>query len=60
MHEQWYKNEITTAYAVKRLGVSRNTFYRRMWDLRGFRRDSETALREEGERAMKKEQCEAR
>ena len=32
VHEQWYKNEITTAYAVKRLGVSRNTFYRRMWD----------------------------
>lgn len=32
VHEQWYNNEITTAYAVKRLGVSRNTFYRRMWD----------------------------
>lgn len=32
VHEKWYNNEITTAYAVKWLGVSRNTFYRRMWD----------------------------
>jgi DNA invertase Pin-like site-specific DNA recombinase len=32
VHTQWYKNEITTAHAIKRLGVSRNTFYRRMWD----------------------------
>ena len=32
VHEQWYKNEITTSYAIKQLGVSRNTFYRRMWD----------------------------
>ena len=32
VHGQWYKNEITTAHAIKRLGVSRNTFYRRMWE----------------------------
>ena len=32
VHTQWYKNEITTAHAIKRLGVSRNTFYRRMWE----------------------------
>ena len=32
VQEQWYKNEITTSYAIKQLGVSRNTFYRRMWD----------------------------
>ena len=32
VHEQWYKNEITTSYAIKQLGVSRNTLYRRMWD----------------------------
>lgn len=32
VHNQWYKNEITTAHAIKRLGVSRNTFYRRMWE----------------------------
>jgi DNA invertase Pin-like site-specific DNA recombinase len=32
VHSQWYKNEITTAHAIKRLGVSRNTFYRRMWE----------------------------
>lgn len=32
VHEQWYKSEITTAHAIKRLGVSRNTFYRRMWE----------------------------
>lgn len=32
VHEQWYKNEITTSCAIKQLGVSRNTFYRRMWD----------------------------
>lgn len=32
VHTQWYKNEITTAHAIKRLGLSRNTFYRRMWE----------------------------
>ena len=32
VHDQWYKNEITTSYAIKQLGVSRNTFYLRMWD----------------------------
>ena len=32
IHSQWYKGEITTAFAIKKLGVSRNTFYRRMWD----------------------------
>ena len=32
VHTQWYKNEITTSHAIKRLGVSRNTFYRRMWE----------------------------
>lgn len=32
VHNLWYKNEITTAHAIKRLGVSRNTFYRRMWE----------------------------
>lgn len=32
VHASWYKNEITTAHAIKRLGVSRNTFYRRMWE----------------------------
>lgn len=32
VHTAWYKNEITTSHAIKRLGVSRNTFYRRMWE----------------------------
>ena len=32
VHSMWYKDEITTKHAIKRLGVSRNTFYRRMWD----------------------------
>ncbi len=32
IHTQWYKGEITTAYAIRRLGVSRNTFYRRIWE----------------------------
>ncbi len=32
IHTKWYKDEITTAFAIKQLGVSRNTFYRRMWD----------------------------
>lgn len=32
VHTLWYKNEITTAHAIKRLGTSRNTFYRRMWE----------------------------
>lgn len=32
VHTKWYKNEITTAHAIKKLGVSRNTFYRRMWE----------------------------
>lgn len=32
VHDQWYKREITTSYAVKLLNVSSRTFYRRMWD----------------------------
>lgn len=32
IHGKWYKGEITSAYAMKKLGVSRNTFYRRMWE----------------------------
>lgn len=32
VHTAWYKKEITTSHAIKRLGVSRNTFYRRMWE----------------------------
>ncbi len=32
VHTRWYKNEITTAHAMKVLGVSRNTFYRRVWE----------------------------
>lgn len=32
VHTQWYKDEIKTTHAIKRLGVSRNTFYRRMWE----------------------------
>lgn len=32
VHTAWYKNEITTSHAIKRLSVSRNTFYRRMWE----------------------------
>lgn len=32
VHALWYKSEITTAAAIKRLGASRNTFYRRMWE----------------------------
>lgn len=31
VHTRWYKGELTTAHAIKTLGVSRNTFYRRMW-----------------------------
>ena len=31
VHGKWYKKEITTDHAIKRLGVSRNTFYRKMW-----------------------------
>lgn len=32
IHKQWYSNEITTAHAMRVLGVSRNTFYRRAWE----------------------------
>lgn len=32
IHAAWYNNEITTSHAIKRLNVSRNTFYRRMWE----------------------------
>ena len=32
IHTRWYKGEITTAHAMKVLGVSRNTFYRRVWE----------------------------
>lgn len=45
IHAQWYKGEITTAHAVKLLGVSRNTFYRRAWeyeDAQGMPRKSKT------------------
>lgn len=43
VHARWYKDEITTAHAIKMLGVSRNTFYRRVWeyeDERGMQRKS--------------------
>lgn len=43
IHKQWYNNEITTAHAIRILGVSRNTFYRRMWEYEdeiGFSRKS--------------------
>lgn len=43
VHAQWYKGEITTAHAIRMLGVSRNTFYRRAWeyeDERGMPRKS--------------------
>lgn len=32
IHSKWYKNEVTSAHAMKVLGLSRNTFYRRMWE----------------------------
>jgi len=32
IHKQWYNNEITMAHAMRVLGVSRNTFYRRVWE----------------------------
>lgn len=32
VHKQWYNNEITTAHAMRVLSVSRNTFYRRVWE----------------------------
>ena len=32
IHDKWYKNEITSAHAIKELKLSRNTFYRRMWE----------------------------
>ena len=32
VHDKWYKSEITSAHAIKRLNLSRNTFYRRMWE----------------------------
>lgn len=32
IHSRWYKDEITSTFAMKQLGVSRNTFYRRMWE----------------------------
>ena len=32
VHTKWYKDEITTKHAISKLGVSRNTFYRRMWE----------------------------
>lgn len=44
-HTKWYKGEITTAYAMRVLGVSRNTFYRRIWeyeDALGIPRKSKT------------------
>lgn len=31
VHTKWYKDEITTKHAIQKLGVSKNTFYRRMW-----------------------------
>lgn len=32
IYKKWRKNEITAAHAIKQLGVSRNTFYRRVWE----------------------------
>lgn len=32
VYGKWRKNEITAAHAIKTLGVSRNTFYRRVWE----------------------------
>lgn len=32
IHTKWYKNEVTSTHAMKVLGLSRNTFYRRMWE----------------------------
>lgn len=32
VHTKWYKNEVTSNHAMKILGLSRNTFYRRMWE----------------------------
>lgn len=32
VYSKWRKNEITAAHAIKTLGVSRNTFYRRVWE----------------------------
>ena len=32
VYSKWRKNEITAAHAIKSLGVSRNTFYRRVWE----------------------------
>lgn len=32
IHARWYKGEITTSHAMKVLGVSKNTFYRRVWE----------------------------
>jgi len=32
VYSRWRKNEITAAHAIKSLGVSRNTFYRRVWE----------------------------
>lgn len=32
IHKKWYNDEITTQYAMKQLGLSRSTFYRRMWE----------------------------
>lgn len=32
IHKKWYNDEITTQHAMKQLGLSRSTFYRRMWE----------------------------
>ena len=31
VHTQWYKDEITTQFAMKKLGLGRGTFYSRVW-----------------------------
>ena len=45
IRNRWRKKEITLAHALKVLGVSRNTFYRRVWELEeelGIPRKSKT------------------
>lgn len=48
VHKQWYANEITTAHAMRVLGVSRNTFYRRVWEY-----EDELGIPRKGEKQKK-------
>lgn len=48
VHKQWYNNEITTAHAMRVLGVSRNTFYRRVWEY-----EDELGIPRKGEKQKK-------